>query len=151
MNKMFDEMLRLVGEKHFGQVDKGGNPYTMHLIEVMNGLNTDDIELKCIALGHDLLEDTDCTGDTLLDLGFTVRVVKGILDMTKSKNQTHKEYQDQVLRNIDATRVKESDLRHNSDIRRLKGVTDKDFERMKKYHKFYLRIQSRLREWNSYK
>jgi hypothetical protein len=41
-------------------------------------------------------------------------------------------------------RVKLADLRHNSDIRRLKGVTDKDIERMAKYSKFYVEIQAKL-------
>jgi hypothetical protein len=40
--------------------------------------------------------------------------------------------------------VKSADLRHNTDIRRLKGVTEKDIERVAKYHKFYLEIQARL-------
>jgi hypothetical protein len=30
-----------------------------------------------------------------------------------------------------------ADLRHNSDIRRLKGITEKDIARIEKYMKFY--------------
>jgi len=30
-----------------------------------------------------------------------------------------------------------ADLRHNSDIRRLKGVTEKDIKRIEKYNKMY--------------
>jgi hypothetical protein len=41
-------------------------------------------------------------------------------------------------------RVKSCDLRHNTDIRRLKGVTEKDIARIAKYNQFYLEIQSRL-------
>ena len=37
-----------------------------------------------------------------------------------------------------------ADLRHNSDIRRLKGVTQKDIDRIAKYNRFYLEIQTRL-------
>jgi hypothetical protein len=36
------------------------------------------------------------------------------------------------------------DLRHNSDIRRLKGITEKDVARIAKYHQFYLEIKERL-------
>jgi len=43
-----------------------------------------------------------------------------------------------VMSNPDAIRVKLADLRHNSDIRRLKGVTEKDIKRIEKYHKMYL-------------
>jgi hypothetical protein len=43
-------------------------------------------------------------------------------------------------------RVKKADLTHNSDIRRLKGISEKDIERMAKYHRFFLEIQSKLHE-----
>jgi hypothetical protein len=49
-----------------------------------------------------------------------------------------------VFASKDAMTVKSCDLRHNSDIRRLKGVTDKDIARIAKYHQFYLEIQARL-------
>ena len=45
-------------------------------------------------------------------------------------------------------RVKLCDLRHNTDVRRLKGVTDKDIARMAKYHLFYMQIQARLQSAN---
>jgi len=41
-------------------------------------------------------------------------------------------------------RVKLCDLRHNTDVRRLKGVTDGDIARTVKYHVFYLEIMARL-------
>lgn len=50
-------MLALCTSAHRDQYDKGGQPYALHPLAVM--LNTD--ELRCIALGHDLLEDTHVT------------------------------------------------------------------------------------------
>ena len=44
----------------------------------------------------------------------------------------------------DAMLVKLADLRHNTDIRRLKGITIKDRERMARYHSFAFDIQQRL-------
>lgn len=40
--------------------------------------------------------------------------------------------------------MKLCDLRHNSDIRRLKGISDKDTVRLVKYNKFYLEILEKL-------
>jgi len=40
--------------------------------------------------------------------------------------------------------VKKEDLRHNSDIRRLKGITEKDIARMVKYHTFYMEIMQQF-------
>ena len=55
--------------------------------------------------------------------------------------QTFEQYKEQVKANHDAVLVKMADLRHNSDIRRLKGVTQKDIERVARYHQFYLELR----------
>jgi len=140
--EMIDKMIRLAVKGHAGQFDKGGNPYILHVLKVMDNLHTDDEELQCIAVGHDLLEDTKTTYQELLGLGFTPRVVNGILDLTKFEGRSEAVYRMAVKENPDATRVKMEDLRHNSDIRRLKGVTSKDIVRMIKYHEFYLELKA---------
>lgn len=142
--EMLDKMLLLSTNAHHGQFDKGGNPYILHPIRVMSFLKTDDEELQCIALGHDVIEDTKVTYADLRESGMSQRVIDGIRALTKQPGQTLEEYKESVFSNVDAMRVKLCDLRHNSDIRRLKGVTDKDIDRMSKYHKFYLEIQNVL-------
>lgn len=139
-----ENMLSIVCEAHTGQYDKAGKPYVFHCLKVMHYLNSEDEELQMIALGHDLLEDTDTSSRRLLDEGFSDRVVDGILNLTKREGQSYDDYKQQVLNSRDAMRVKLCDLRHNSDIRRLKGVTEKDVARIAKYHKFYLEIQEKL-------
>lgn len=139
-----ENMLSIVCEAHKGQYDKAGKPYVFHCLKVMHYLNSTDEELMCIALGHDLLEDTEVTSRYLLDMKFSDRVVDGILNLTKRDGQSYDNYKQQVLHSRDAMRVKLCDLRHNSDIRRLKGVTEKDVARIAKYHKFYLEIQEKL-------
>jgi (p)ppGpp synthase/HD superfamily hydrolase len=133
-------MISLATERHAGQFDKGGRPYILHPLTVMHRLRTDDEELQCIAVGHDLIEDTTVTGAELRELGFSERVIAGIQDLSKWENQTVSEYRARVKANPDARRVKIEDLRHNSDIRRLKGVTEKDVKRMVRYHEFYLEL-----------
>jgi (p)ppGpp synthase/HD superfamily hydrolase len=131
-------MLHLATNKHDGVYDRGGMPYILHPIAVMEMLNTKDEELKCIAVGHDLIEDTDVTADFLAKLGFSPRVVRGIVDLSKVAGEDSSAYKARVMSNVDAMRVKICDLRHNSDIRRLKGVSEKDIARMEKYHRFYI-------------
>lgn len=141
---MLDKMLLIATNAHHGQYDKGGRPYILHPLRVMSFLKTDDEELMCIALGHDVVEDTKVTYQDLRDAGMTERVIAGIRAMTKQPGQTLAEYKEQIFASKDAMTVKSCDLRHNSDIRRLKGVTEKDIARMAKYHQFYLEIQSKL-------
>ena len=136
--EMLDKMLVLATTKFAGKFDRGGHPYILHCLKVMYYLKSDDEELQVIGLGHDLVEDTDVTYADLRVLGFTERVIVGIRAMTKVPGETNDEYMDRIKACPDAIRVKLADLRHNSDIRRLKGVTEKDVKRIEKYHKMYL-------------
>lgn len=111
---MLSNMLILATYKHGGQVDKSGQPYILHPLTVMHLLYTDDEELQCIALGHDLLEDTNTTLAYLTDL-FTPRIVEGILALTRPPGLSYTLYKAQVKTNPDAIRVKLCDLQHNLD------------------------------------
>ena len=134
---MLNKILVIATTAHSGQFDKGGKPYILHPLTVMHKLRTDDEELMCIALGHDLFEDTSVTPQDLWNEGFSERVIDGILALTKRSGETYEQYKEKVKANPDAVRVKMEDLRHNSDLRRLKGVTPKDVERVAKYMQFY--------------
>lgn len=142
--QMLAKMLVLATNAHEGQFDKGGAPYILHPLKVMHYLKSNDEELQCIALGHDVVEDTKTTWEDLRAAGMSERVIAGIQALTKMPGQTYDEYKAAVFANPDAMRVKMADLRHNTDIRRLKGIRDKDIERMVKYQKFFLEIQARL-------
>lgn len=142
--ELLGNMLVLVTNAHAGQFDRGGKPYILHPLKCLHYLKTDDEELQCIALGHDVVEDTKTTYQDLRAIGATERVIEGIRALTKVPGETYDEYKARVFANQDAMRVKLCDLRHNTDIRRLKGVTQKDIERVAKYHEFYLEIQARL-------
>jgi len=142
--EMLGTMLLLATNAHAGQFDRGGKPYILHPLRVMSFLKEDDEELQCIALGHDVIEDTKTTWADLEAAGMSARVIAGIRALTKMPGQSYDEYKEVVFANQDAMKVKLCDLRHNTDIRRLKGIRDKDIERMVKYQKFYLEIQARL-------
>lgn len=142
--ELLDKMLVIATNAHHGQFDRGGRPYILHPLRVMSFLKDDDEELQCIALGHDVIEDTKVTYKDLRDAGMTERVIDGIRALTKQPGETYEEYKMRVFANIDAMRVKLCDLRHNTDIRRLKGVTEKDIARIAKYQVFYLEIQAKL-------
>lgn len=138
--EMLNKMLVLATNAHAGQFDKGGKPYILHPLKVMHYLRTEDEELQCIALGHDIVEDTEVTYKDLQDQGFTDRIIEGIRALTKNTGETYEEYKQRVKGNPDAVKVKKADLRHNTDIRRLKGVSERDMLRIERYHRFYLEL-----------
>jgi len=143
MNKgeMLNTMLVMATNGHAGQYDKGGNPYILHPLAVMQMLGTQDEEVQCIAIGHDLVEDCEVTYSELYAAGFSERVVHGIRCMTKVPGETYEEYKEKVKSNPDSVKVKMCDLRHNTDIRRLTGVTQRDITRMERYFKFYTELK----------
>jgi (p)ppGpp synthase/HD superfamily hydrolase len=142
--ELLGKVLVLATNAHAGQFDKGGKPYILHPLKVMHYLKSDDEELQCIALLHDVIEDTKTTWQDLRDIGCTERVIEAVSALTKMPGQSYDEYKFEVFENVDAMRVKMADLRHNTDIRRLKGVTQKDLDRLAKYNQFYIELQTRL-------
>lgn len=145
--KLLNDMLLLATQKFYNKFDKAGKPYILHCLKVMHYVKAeDDEELMCIALGHDLVEDTDVTFTQLAEMGFTHRVIEGIRNMTKMPGETNDEYLERVILSKDSIRVKLADLRHNSDIRRLKGITDKDTKRLIKYNSMFLVLDDKLKQ-----
>ena len=142
--EMLSAMIILATNAHAGQFDKGGVPYILHTLKVMHYTKSEDEEVLCIAVGHDLFEDTSVTHADLRAAGISDRVIAGIRALTKMPGQTYEEYKMSVKANEDAIIVKMADLRHNSDIRRLKGVTEKDVARLAKYMKFYTELKECL-------
>ena len=146
--KQLSRMLVIATQRHEGQFDKGGVPYILHPLKVMHYVRSDDEEVQCIALGHDLVEDTFpnvAEGVAFLRYhGFSERVIAGIVALTKVPGESFEAYKERVKANPDAVQVKMADLRHNSDIRRLKGVREKDIARIVKYHQFYLELKTTI-------
>lgn len=141
--ELLGKVLVLATNAHAGQFDKGGKPYILHPLAVMSLLNSDDEELQCIALLHDVIEDTKTTWKELEETGCTPRIIDAVRALTKMPGQSYDEYKEVVFQNKDAMLVKMADLRHNTDIRRLKGVSQKDIDRLAKYNRFFLELQSR--------
>ncbi len=128
-----------------GKVDLNGKPYIDHIWAVLDNLNSDDLELRMVAMLHDLVEDCpEWNTDKLTFL--PKRVQDGIKALTKIPGEGYiKEYIDRVCRNEDAMLVKIADLKHNMDITRFeRELTEYDILRLKKYHKSYLKITNEL-------
>lgn len=140
---MLAKAIAFAAEKHKDQYDKGGKPYILHCIRVMQRLHTEDQELMCVAILHDVVED--CKDVSFSDLDWLPsRVVDALKLLTKQNGQSYEEYLQGILTSQDAIRVKISDLKDNSDITRLKGVTEKDMIRLSKYAKAYKLLVEKL-------
>lgn len=143
---MFDKAIFIAAREHLGVKDKGGNAYILHPMRIAMRLRTNDEELMSIAILHDVIEDSKLTFEDLLNEGFSERVVAGLRLLTHQKGVSYDDYIDAMRGNRDALRVKREDLRDNSDITRLKGVTEKDLKRMEKYQRSFIKVEQYLKE-----
>jgi (p)ppGpp synthase/HD superfamily hydrolase len=98
-----------------------------------------------IAVLHDVVEDCSITFDDLRELGMTQRVIDGVDLLTKRPDLTYFQFIERLAGNRDALLVKREDLRDNSDLARLKVVTEKDLKRMDKYMNALRRVEELLR------
>lgn len=137
MKNMLALAISVAAGAHVKQTDKGGNAYILHPLRMMMRLRTSDEELMSIAVLHDTVEDSDVTIDSLWELGFSKRVLDAVECLTKKNGENYDDFIVRCATNLDATIVKLEDLRDNSDITRLKGLSDKDTARLAKYNRAY--------------
>lgn len=143
---MFDKAMFIAAREHLGVRDKGGHAYILHPMRIAMRLRTNDEELMSIAILHDVIEDSKLTFEDLKAEGFSDRVIAALRLLTHQKGVSYDDYIDAMRGNRDALRVKREDLRDNSDITRLKGVTEKDIARMAKYQRSFLKVEQYLKE-----
>jgi len=164
LNKDFNlTMLRLketcftiAVQAHQGQPDKANQPYILHPLTVSAALThpptqsvlkrfvpflseEEKMLAQCIALLHDVIEDTSVTYDDLISkYQLPKNIADAVLLLTKTEDEDYFLYLKRVKVNKLARVVKLSDLLHNSDLSRLKRIKEKDIQRRLKYLKAML-------------
>lgn len=136
--------LNIIGKAFAGKKDKAGRPYTEHLFRVAENAkqyfegNEYHEDLYIIALLHDLLEDCPEWTETHINAIFqNVAITSSVLILTKKEGLSYDEYIKNISGNRMARAVKLADLKDNMDLTRLSELTEKDIDRIKKYHKSY--------------
>lgn len=123
--------LRIAFDAHKEQVDKTGLPYIFHPFHLAEQMDTED-EI-CVALLHDVAEDTDITFDELRSQGFSETIITALSLLTHADDVAYMDYVEAIRANPLATKVKLADLNHNSDLTRLDMIDDKVLQRAEKY------------------
>lgn len=118
--RLTNEALKIAYDAHHGQVDKGGIPYIFHPTHLAEEM--DDEISTCVALLHDVVEDTPVTLETLAKT-FPPEVIEAVAVMTHKGGEPYWEYVERIKTNPIARKVKLADLRHNSDESRLPNAT----------------------------
>lgn len=135
---------------HAGQVDKAGRPYIFHPVGVAASLLHTDAVSVCVALLHDVVEDTDVTiGEIEAEFGSEVAEPVALLTKPDSKAEPgsrrddaqYDDYLDGICADPVAARVKLADVRHN--LGRLEHLDDETAERLRrKYEPRVARLEA---------
>ena len=120
-------------QAHRGQVDKAGTDYINHPLTVAANVGK-NISAIIVALLHDVAEDTSLTVDEMAKkIPLTVDEIQALKLLTHDEKFSYPDYVAKIKSNKLATVVKRADLKHNSDLSRIKNPTPKDFARVEKY------------------
>ena len=137
-----NKAIQIAYEAHQGQVDKAGLPYIFHPFHLAEQM-TDEIS-TCVALLHDVAEDTDVSLDDLAG-EFPPEVMEPLRKLT---HQTGVSYADYIIGLRDDPvdkKVKMADIRHNSDMSRFsegKPISPRDAARLGEKYKMALALLS---------
>ncbi|HEX6293200.1 MAG TPA: hypothetical protein VFZ66_28720 [Herpetosiphonaceae bacterium] len=136
--------IAIAAQAHQDQIDKAGAPYMLHPMRMLMRMSTETEMI--VAVLHDLVEDTDWTFEQLREEGFAEEVIEALHCLTRQAHETYEAFIERASTNPIARSVKLADLEDNMDLRRIDTVTDKDLERLKKYHRarqFLMRLHNR--------
>ena len=126
--------LTICFEAHKNQKDKSDAPYVFHPFHLAEQMQTESE--VCVALLHDVVEDTQLTGDDLRAAGMPDDIVEAVELLTHDASEPYMDYVARIAQNPLAARVKRADLTHNSDLSRFDGEpSERDMERREKYLK----------------
>ena len=117
--ELTNKAMGLAYEAHHGQTDKSGVPYVFHPIHLAEQM--DDEISCCVALLHDVVEDTEITLEALTEK-FPAEVVEAVALLTHDPDTDYFDYVRRIRENSVARKVKLADLAHNSDASRFAGV-----------------------------
>lgn len=148
MQTFLGEVIALVSDAFKDRVDKSGVPYVLHCFAVMEGAKArgvTDIGSLAAAFAHDLYEDRVDRFPEFRAIcrAHSMTYVPGyVLALSRAPSESYRDFIEAVIKFgiLDVIKIKMADLDHNSQITRLKGITEQDVRRIKKYHRSYLEL-----------
>ena len=129
--KLTKKAMKIAFAAHKNQTDKNGIPYIYHPIHLAEQMA--DEKTICVALLHDVVEDTDITFEQLAREGFPDDIIEALKLLTHDDSIQYMDYVKEIKSNPIAAAVKLADLKHNSDLTRLDVIDEKAINRAEKY------------------
>lgn len=129
--KLLTKAIIIAAQQHDGQTDKGGEPYILHPLRLMQSASTE--EERIVAVLHDVIEDTDYTLAQLSADGFGPEIVQAIDCLSRRAEESYEAFIDRIRGNALAARVKMFDIADNMNLDRIVDPKEEDYARLEKY------------------
>lgn len=121
-------------DAHHGQYDKSGVPYVFHPFHVAEQME-DELSV-CVALLHDVVEDTDVEFSDL-EKDFPQEIIDALKLLTHDKDEDYHKYVKALKINPVAVKVKLADIEHNMDESRIVGINGVTEEQKQHFREKY--------------
>lgn len=139
---LVNRALRLAYAAHAGQLEENGVPYIFHPYHLAEQMD-DELSI-CVALLHDVVEDTAVTLEQLRE-AFPPEIVEAVGLLTHDPDTDYFAYVRKLKDNPLARKVKLADLAHNSDQTRWADI-EVDPARLQRWREKYRRAREILTE-----
>jgi len=134
--------IELAVKAHAGQYRDNGEPFILHPLRVMMGVDT--LNKKIIAVLHDVIEDSNITFEnikTILELNICSdnKIIYALKLLTRyvDVGESYEQYIRTIGKNMLATEIKLADLTDNLDMKSYEKAGDLQVKRFKKHHRAY--------------
>ena len=141
-----NKALRIAYAAHAGQTDQSGQPYIFHPYHLAEQM-TDETTV-CVALLHDVVEDTDTTFAEL-EQEFPQEITDPLRLLTHVPGTDYFDYVRAVRANPVAKAVKLADLAHNSDETRFAGCSNVTEAQLARWREKYAKAKAILEDDDS--
>ena len=119
---MWNKCLEIAEEAHSGQERWNGDSYITHPLRVANRF--ENIDLKCIAILHDVIEDSKHTCASLRFEGISFDIITEVEILSKKNNENYLDFILRIKESKIATQIKTEDIKDN--LRDAKAGSMKD-------------------------
>ena len=132
--KLTQKAMKIAYDAHHGQTDCNGMPYVFHPYHLAEQM--DDEYSCCVALLHDVVEDTSVTLEDLAK-EFPQEIIEALKLLTHEAGTDYFEYVRKIKDNPLAKKVKFADLEHNMDRSRIVDKSAVSAEKLDKWDSKY--------------
>lgn len=137
---LLEKAIRIAAEAHAGQKERSGAAYILHPLRVMLKMQTETEMITAVL--HDVVEDNQAYSlSGLRNEGVSEEILQALDCVTRRKGESYEDFIGRIEKNRLATKVKLADLADNMRTLRLPVLTERDLERLDRYHKAFRRLE----------